>query len=127
MSENELIDQIDIRIKSLANNNPAPTRCIITQIYDDGRVDITINDETLSYVEKIGTATVGETGIVLFLDGDFNNPFVIVWKRIMMIFVKGVFTVELAIENIVRIWVLVDALLMSIRIIMYLNFKIWSW
>ena len=77
MAEPTLTDELITLINSVANNNPAPTKCKITKIYDNGYVDAETNIGTLNYVECIGTPTVNKTGIIVYLDGDLNTPIII--------------------------------------------------
>lgn len=79
MTEKTLTDEIITIINSVANNNPAPTRCTITKVYNDNNhVDATTNIGTLNYIETIGnTPTTNKTGIVIYLDGDTNTPIII--------------------------------------------------
>ena len=79
MPEPTLSDEIITIVNSVANNNPAPTRCTITKIYEDNNhVDATTQIGTIQYIETIGnTPTLNKTGIVIYLDGDIDNPIII--------------------------------------------------
>ena len=78
MAEPTLTDELITLINSEENNNTAPTRCKITKIYTGNTyVDVETNIGTLNYVECIGTPTVNKTGIIIYLDGDLNQPIVI--------------------------------------------------
>ena len=77
MAEKTLAEEIITMIKTEANNNPAPVTCTVTKSYSDAHVDINVNDGILNYIPSNITGNVGDTGIVVFIDGDINNPFVI--------------------------------------------------
>lgn len=73
-----LADELITLIRSVANNNPAPTKCKITKIYDNGYADAETNIGTLEYIETIGnTPTLNKTGVIIYLDGDLNTPIII--------------------------------------------------
>ena len=79
MADRTLTDEIITIIESTSNNNPAPTKCTIKKIYTDNKhVDADTNIGTLTYIETISNnLTVGNTGIVIYLDGDLNQPIII--------------------------------------------------
>lgn len=79
MTEKTLADEIITIIQSEANNNPAPTRCTIKKVYSDNKhTDVKTNIGTLEYIETIGNnITVGNIGIIIYCDGDTNNPIII--------------------------------------------------
>lgn len=73
-----LADEIITIIQTEANNNPAPVKCKILKIYNDNHVDVETDLGLLNHVEVIGTNySIGDTGIVIFVDGDLNNNLVI--------------------------------------------------
>ena len=74
-----LADEIITIVQSEANNNPAPMKCIITRVYSDNvHVDAQTSSGVLQYVETISNnLTVGNTGIVIFLDGSLDNQIII--------------------------------------------------
>lgn len=60
------------------NNNPPPTVATITKIYDENYVDVLFeNGESLKFIPCNIKGEVNDTGIVVFLNGDVNSPFVI--------------------------------------------------
>lgn len=80
MAESTVASEILTMIKAEANNNPAPLLCTITGNYTDNNyVDIRINNETniLKHIRLIGDNTVGNTGVLVFIDGDMDNMVVI--------------------------------------------------
>ena len=80
MTKNKtLADEIITLINSEANNNPAPIRCTIKKIYNDNQhVDAETQIGLLEYVETIGNnLSTGNLGVIIFCDGDYNNPIII--------------------------------------------------
>ena len=83
MSENTtgspIIDDLNILIQSQSNNNPAPEKCIIKKVYSDNyHADIIINNNTVKYVECIGGNIKKDArGVVIYIQGDYNNIVVI--------------------------------------------------
>ena len=62
-----------------ANNNPAPTLCVINKVYSDSKhIDAKLmNGDIIKYINTIGNPIVENEGVVLFLDGDTKKPIVI--------------------------------------------------
>lgn len=79
MSEKTLTEEIITIIQSEANNNPAPTLCTITKIYNDqNHVDIETETGTLTYIPTISNnLQVGNTGVLIYLDGELENNIII--------------------------------------------------
>ena len=71
--------QIQIQIDDTLKKHPYPTRCTIIKKYSDNiHADIETEDGTLEYVETISNnLTVGNTGILIFLDNTFDDYIVI--------------------------------------------------
>ena len=75
MAEKTLAEEIITIIQSEANNNPAPQKCTIKKIYDDkNHADVTTENGEYTYAECL---TIGNTGILIFLNGDLNEYIVI--------------------------------------------------
>ena len=73
-----LNDAISDLINSHINDQPAPIRCEITHVYDDGRVDIqTGTYGEIKYVETITEHNTGDKSVLLFLNNDINKRIVI--------------------------------------------------
>ena len=80
MSENTINGEMDTIVQNRINELFFPTRCKIKKIYPDNlHVAVeTNNGEIVSYVETIGNnLKVGNTGILLFLDGNSEDYIVI--------------------------------------------------
>jgi len=76
-----LAEEIELIVKSVANNNPAPKKCIIEEIYLDGNVDVSISlgeeHPKILYRPCIGTPVVKDEAVILFIDGKINDGYVI--------------------------------------------------
>lgn len=79
MQEPTLAEEIITIVQSVANNNPAPTLCVITKIYSDqNHVDIETKDGTLTYIPTISNnLQVGNPGVLIYLDGNYENQIII--------------------------------------------------
>ena len=75
----DISEAIKGMINAEANNNPAPTLSTITKVYDDGKhINAELNNgETIEYVLTIGNPVKNEEAIIIFLDGDSDNPIAI--------------------------------------------------
>lgn len=78
MTEKTLSEQIITIIKSEANNNEAPLQGTVKYIYPDGYIDIQLDTGTVKYIQCIGEAKTGKTGVLVFLNGTTDNPIFIV-------------------------------------------------
>ena len=76
MSEKRTLnDEVTILVKDEIQQIAFPTECEITHIYTDGKVDIisTLYGE-IHYITTHGkTPVIGDTGILIFLDNDYNK------------------------------------------------------
>lgn len=70
-----LAEEIITIIQSEANNNPAPVTGIVKKVIDEDHIDINLNGDVLKYVPCNKGCTVGDAGIVVFLDGELSNPY----------------------------------------------------
>lgn len=81
MSEKRTLnDEVTILVKDEISQIAYPTECEITHIYTDGKVDIitTLYGE-VKHIECHGkTPTIGDTGILIFLENDYNKRRVII-------------------------------------------------
>ena len=79
MSQNRTInDEIEDIITSRLQELAYPTRCTIVKKYDDGHTDINTDLwGKIEYVETIGNPAVDDTGVLIFLENDFNKKIVI--------------------------------------------------
>ena len=77
--EKTFAEEIEILVKDIANNNPAPEKCTITKNYSNPNyVDVETNDGTeYKTIPLLGSNKINTNGIVLFLDGNGDNPIVI--------------------------------------------------
>lgn len=59
---------------------PAPTTCTLYQTYSDdpNHADIETEDGILKHIPKIGGNTIGNPGVVIFIDNDPNRPYAII-------------------------------------------------
>lgn len=76
-----LADEIIKIIKDEANNNPAPKRCIIKNVYPDDNVDILMkvgnSSYIIQYLKCVGIPSVDSEAVVVFIEGDINSGYVI--------------------------------------------------
>lgn len=79
MAEKTFAEEIETMIQDMANNNPAPEKCTITKNYSDSKfVDVTTEKgDEMKVVPLMGDNTVGKTAIVIFLEGNYQKPFII--------------------------------------------------
>ena len=78
MVERTLVDEIISIIHSEANNNPLPVKCTIHETYPNGLIDVLLeNGNILTYLPVIGSPSVGDTGVLLYLDDEKNNQIII--------------------------------------------------
>lgn len=77
MAERTLVDEIIAIVNSEANNNPAPVEATITKTYDNGYCDCTTNMGKIQYIKTIGDPAVNNTGVIIYPDGNTNNPILI--------------------------------------------------
>ena len=73
MVEKSLGELIDTRINYLINQQPVNLEGIIVKVYTDSFVDVQTEKGLVSYIKCIGTANNGNTGIIVFIDGDLNK------------------------------------------------------
>ena len=76
---NELADEIIKIVRSEANNNPAPERCVITKVYEDkNHCDVKTSLGELKYIDVIGgNVKVGNNAVILYFDESFTDYVVI--------------------------------------------------
>ena len=81
MSEKRTLnDEVTILVKDEIQQIAFPTECEITHIYTDGKVDIitTLYGE-IHYITTHGkTPVIGDKGILIFLDNDYDKRRVII-------------------------------------------------
>lgn len=78
MVERTLADEIISIIHSEANNNPLPVKCTIHETYQNGLIDVLLeNGDIVTYLPVIGSPRVGDTGVLLYLDDETNNQIII--------------------------------------------------
>ena len=80
MTQNTLTQQIQILIQDEIQQIPAPTTCTLYQTYSDdpNHADIETEDGILKHIPKIGGNTIGNPGVVIFIDNDPNQPYAII-------------------------------------------------
>ena len=78
MVERTLADEIISIVHSEANNNPLPVKCTIHETYSNGLIDVLLeNGDIITYLPVIGSPSVGDTGVLLYLDDETNNQIII--------------------------------------------------
>ena len=78
MSKSKLVDEIITIVNSVANNNPPSELARVTKSYDGNYVDVVFdNGGNLNYVPSNVRGSVGDVGVIVYLNGNINNPFVI--------------------------------------------------
>lgn len=78
MVERTLADEIISIVHSEANNNPLPVKCTIHETYQNGLIDVLLeNGDIVTYLPVIGSPRVGDTGVLLYLDDETNNQIII--------------------------------------------------
>lgn len=78
MVERTLADEIISIVHSEANNNPLPVKCTIHETYQNGLIDVLLeNGDIVTYLPVIGSPQVGDTGVLLYLDDETNNQIII--------------------------------------------------
>lgn len=78
MVERTLADEIISIVHSEANNNPLPVKCTIHETYSNGLIDVILeNGDIVTYLPVIGSPSVGDTGVLLYLDDETNNQIII--------------------------------------------------
>ena len=78
MVERTLADEIISIVHNEANNNPLPVKCTIHETYSNGLIDVLLeNGNIVTYLPVIGSPSVGDTGVLLYLDDETNNQIII--------------------------------------------------
>ena len=78
MVERTLADEIISIVHSEANNNPLPVKCTIHETYQNGLIDVILeNGDIVTYLPVIGSPRVGDTGVLLYIDDETNNQIII--------------------------------------------------
>ena len=81
MAEKTLAGQLKILTQDQIQtyHNP-PQKCTLQATYPDdpNRADVQTEIGILKHIPKIGGSTIGNLGIVIFIDNDSNQPFAII-------------------------------------------------
>lgn len=79
MTDYTLGEVIDERIRYLIERIPACHEISVSKVYEGKYVDVSFQNQQniLNYVPTNVSANVGDTGVLVFLDGDINQPFCI--------------------------------------------------
>ena len=72
-----LNDSIKTIITDELNKQPHPTTATITQVYDDGYVDITCSYGELKHIQSITEHEINDTTILIFIENNFDLRMVI--------------------------------------------------
>ena len=76
-----LAEEIELLVKDVANNNPAPKKCVISKIYEDNHVDVDIKVGseigTIQYRPCLGNPKIDEEAVIIFVEGSINEGYVI--------------------------------------------------
>lgn len=71
-------EQISIITKDEIRKLPKPVQCTINRTYNNNHADITTTEYgTFKYIQCIGTPTQNTTGLLIFLNNNYNEPIVI--------------------------------------------------
>ena len=83
MTEKTLAEEIITIIRNEANNNPPPEQCTVIGNYtnESDRIDIETSTGKLTYIKCMFSNTIGHTGILIYPNGDLNNPIAIIEHR----------------------------------------------
>ena len=83
MTEKTLTDTIIDLIHTESNNNPPPEQCTVIGNYtnESDRIDIETSTGKLTYIKCMFSNTIGHTGILIYPNGDLNNPIAIIENR----------------------------------------------
>lgn len=79
MGSPNLSDVIQNQIDNTIRQLPVNQQCTIIKTYENNFADIQITDtnDVLKYVEVIGENETGVNGLLVFVNGELNNPVVI--------------------------------------------------
>lgn len=73
--------EIQKQIDHTLNQIPSPELVTLIKVYEEdtrfGDVR-TVNDEIIEYVQLIGGRTTGKTGVLFYLNNDYNQPIAII-------------------------------------------------
>ncbi len=76
-----LAEEIELLVTSVANNNPAPKKCVISKIYKDNHVDVDIKVGseigTIQYRPCLGNPKIDEEAVIIFVEGSINEGYVV--------------------------------------------------
>jgi len=76
-----LVEELELIVKANSNDYPPPKKCIIKDIYPDGKVDVTVSygdtTGTIVYRSCIGTPVINDEAVLVFIDGKINDGYVI--------------------------------------------------
>ena len=74
--------EIQKQINHTLNQVPSPELITLIKVYEDNHYgDVqTSNDETIEHVQIIGGRTTGKTGVLLYLNNNYNEPIAIIDK-----------------------------------------------
>ncbi len=67
-------DEIDIQIAHQIQQIPTPIQCKIKEVYSQHYVDVTTSIGDFEYIKLIGYTKKDADGLVVFVDGNPNNP-----------------------------------------------------
>jgi len=94
MADKTIGELIDDRIKTISNNNPPPEPAKIIKVYDNNHADVQTNKHTIRYIECIGNPTNNNKGIIIYKNGDPNQPLLITHTTSQSINAVGYFTIN---------------------------------
>lgn len=78
----EFDDSLKTMVSSVANNNPAPKECRVTGNSFDSvtkmwYADVSVNNAGLKRVKCLGYPKIGSVGILLFIGGRYESPYIL--------------------------------------------------
>lgn len=73
-------DEIQKQINHTIQQQPSIELVTLIKVYEDNNYgDVrTVNDEIIEYVQLIGGRTTGKTGVLLYLNNDYEQPIAII-------------------------------------------------
>lgn len=83
-----VIDQIEIIVKSMTDNNYPAKLVSIVRGYEKEICDIHVNDEVLKNIQCSSLANAGDNALLVYLNGDPNQPFVLLFTDLSKYYTK---------------------------------------
>jgi len=81
MTNTTMAEELVTFINSEANNNPPPVKCRVTKNYDEHHIDVTTEFGDYEHIQCLFSNKVGNIGVLIFLNGDLNDPIALIDNR----------------------------------------------